>query len=124
MKFVVMILIAMSITACGSVQQAERTSPTSVPRSGYATEQSLATGELPAERLVEYTADIRMNTDTPDSLFRRVLELTSAVQGYVLRSDNASVTVRIPSEHFASFIGSVSGLGEVASQEVNGVDVT
>ncbi|HEY6953184.1 MAG TPA: DUF4349 domain-containing protein [Bacteroidota bacterium] len=127
MKLLLVILALFLGVSCSTQRIADRYSSTSsqdVLREqtrGSASEQN-TTSTL--ERVIQYSATINMNTDSPDSLFKRILDLTVANEGYMLRTEKERITVRIPTPRFASFLNSLSGYGEVVSKNIEGTDVT
>lgn len=76
------------------------------------------------EHMIVSQAELRLKTDSPDSVHRQSTLLTLERGGYVLLSEPDRITVRVPSSEFNGILEQVRSLGEVVDQSVQGSDVT
>jgi hypothetical protein len=82
-------------------------------------------GELNiSRRKVASSARVRLETDQPDTVHNRVIDLAGKYEGYVLLSEDYETTIRIPAIHFTAALAEVETLGELKSKQLTGRDVT
>ncbi len=124
MKRIFAILTVLLIAGCSASQVADRYPLVDIPlkqdQNVLAEQASTST----VQRVIQYSATINMDTDTPDTLFKKVLELTGKNEGYLLKSEKDRITVRIPTQQFSAFLNALSGFGKVVSKDIQGTDVT
>lgn len=105
---------------------AGRTTPASSPASNpTAAQPAQAPSPAPAPMLV-YTADVRLMVEQPQitEVLDRVTDLAYSLGGYLVRRNNSSVQVRVPSSRFRDGLRQVEGLGEVVQRSINADDVS
>lgn len=77
-----------------------------------------------SDRKVMYRMNYLIMTDQPESLHVRLVEIAKKYDGYMVEQSNNASTIRVPAK-VQSEVGSIiEGLGDVASKEVIGKDVT
>ena len=82
------------------------------------------TAEETSGRIVISTADLRLETENPDSVHRRVTEIALDVGGYILRSTPEQTSVRLPALSFQEALDKIERLGKVVDKEITGEDIT
>jgi hypothetical protein len=75
-------------------------------------------------RMVHYNGYAQLRVARPSELVAEVSELAESVGGYVERSTNTSVTVRVPVDSFRAAFDDVLDLGEVLRKSMTARDVT
>lgn len=85
------------------------------------------------ERMLIRTGSIKLEADNYNSAEEKLLYLVKENNGYVTNSSSqmnvsnnkqGSITVRVPSDKFDSFLNSLGSAGKVISQNISGQDVT
>ena len=76
------------------------------------------------DRLVISSAELRLETPSPDSVHRAVMSLSLRLGGYVVSSSEERTTIRIPAADFDAALTELSALGRTLSRKVAGQDVT
>jgi hypothetical protein len=76
------------------------------------------------QRMVISSAFIRIESQTPDTVHARVIDMAAKYKGYVLSSANASTSIRIPAVGYRSAIKEVELLGNVKDEKLTGEDIT
>lgn len=85
------------------------------------------------ERMLIRTGNIKIEADNFKTAEERILTLIKENNGYVTNSNSqvnvsdnkqGSITARVPSEKFDSFLSSLSSSGKIISQDISGQDVT
>lgn len=84
--------------------------------------QSPVENEL--DRMVISSAFIRIESQTPDTVHARVIDMAVKYKGYVLSSANGSTSIRIPAVGYRSAIKEVEVLGNVKDEKYSGEDIT
>jgi len=75
-------------------------------------------------RMVISSAFIRIESQTPDTVHARVIDMAAKYKGYVLNSANGSTSIRIPAVGYRSAIKEVELLGNVKDEKLTGEDIT
>jgi DNA-binding MarR family transcriptional regulator len=87
----------------------------------YFTEDKFKTDE---NRVVIYNAKVAIRVKNADSLNRKLAELSSKYDGYVVSLGNRYSSIRVKSENLNSAITEIAGLGKMSSKTISGNDVT
>jgi len=90
------------------------------------------TGGLPAEaledqtteRLVNFGADLRLNTKEPDTVMTKVVRAAKKYGGYVQSMSSEECKIRVRSENFMSALNEVSSYGKVIDKNIRSIDIT
>ncbi len=75
-------------------------------------------------RLVVYDAVIHIVVERINDSLNRVKSLAGAMDGYMLKMETDSITVKVPANRFQEALAEIERLGEVTQRDINGVDVT
>ena len=128
MKALIPILLITLMIGCTSnrryAEELERA------RSQYSTlEQerkiSEASGEIVQnERKIIYDASVTLQTEEPFQTGKQLMPLATKFGGYVMRSDNNQVVLRIESSYLNEVLDSLTNFGRIISQEISTQDVT
>jgi hypothetical protein len=80
----------------------------------------------PAAPMLIYTADVQLQVEAArfDAVLDQVLSAARECGGFLLRRDNTSVSVRVPSARFHESLRAVEGMGEVLRRDVAAEDVS
>ena len=142
-----------SLTACGASSGTNMKTAAAAPQAAAPMEEAAAmdmaagsyslTGSesgstaLPQGRKWIITIDMNVETEDLDTLLGQLDAEINALEGYVedqnihngsnyaaRRYRSANLTVRIPDEHVDRFTGSVAGMANVTSQNLNREDIT
>jgi Domain of unknown function (DUF4349) len=115
-------------------QPAERSASPTTPSAGEQGEKSKAPAGAPAvPRKIIYDARVDLVVDSLSTTEQAVLDLIKEYNGFLAESDQASVTsnqrratwrVRVPADHFNTFLAAVCRLGEVKQNHLGSQDVT
>jgi hypothetical protein len=86
-------------------------------------------GEVFAERMVIFTANLELEVEEVDSTLESISLYAMEVGGFVSRISASKdgggvVSIRVPQDEFYVVIQEVEGLGEVKERQVKGEDVT
>jgi hypothetical protein len=88
------------------------------------TESTGSAGEVFDERLIKSTAELKMQTPSPDTLHREVIKVSQKYNGHVLLSSKSRTTIRVPVLQFNEAVLDIERLGEVTDRRLEGADVT
>lgn len=88
-----------------------------------------AQGNQPAAQaapMLIYTADLRLQVERErfDAVLDQVLNAAREMGGYLVRRDDASIQVRVPSARFHDGLRTMEGMGEVVRRHVSAEDVS
>ena len=75
-------------------------------------------------RVVVRTAWLRIASDDPEAAVPRACEMAKAHGGWVQRSTEREVVLRIPEANLDACLAAIGGLGDVEDQDVQAQDVT
>lgn len=90
---------------------------------GHASDRTTGT-DLPADRMILYSASMTLEADIPDTAIARVNRLTERYKGYVTETSNTSIHLRIPQASLDEMMEAITQLGKVTSENKSGQDVT
>lgn len=76
------------------------------------------------DRLIKSTAELKMQTTSPDTLHREVIKISQKYNGHLLLSSKSRTTIRVPALHFNDAILDIEQLGEITDRKLEGADVT
>ncbi len=76
------------------------------------------------KRIIIFTANIDIETNTPDSVHHAVSNLAKKYKGYVLLSSNTKTSIRIPTSSLDDVLKDVETFGIVTNKNIKGSDVT
>ncbi len=85
----------------------------------YAVESTPVTG-----RMVILKARLTLESQEPEAVIDSILALVSRYNGYVLRSENTRITIRVPSKKMHTVIDTIATLAHLVKKEISGEDVT
>ena len=86
---------------------------------------SEATGKIvESDRKIIYDASVTLQTDEPFQAGKELMPLANQFNGYVVRSDNKEVVLRIESKYLNEALDSLTNFGKIISQEISTQDVT
>ena len=80
--------------------------------------------EKAVQRKVTYRASMELICKEPDSIPSQIQTLTKKYEGYLIRSGNSSITIKVKSEHLEAAMEEVSTMGKVRYSDMVGEDVT
>jgi hypothetical protein len=87
-----------------------------------------ASAEAFAERMVVFTARIKLEMGDVDSTLDDIRALTEVYGGFIAsvntRSGTGAITIRVPQASFYDAVSEVKGLGEVQTRDLKGEDIT
>jgi hypothetical protein len=106
-----------SIETMPGSRQGDRVQSTSGFSEEFANESEL-------DRMVISSAFIRIESQTPDTVHARVIDMATKYKGYVLSSANGSTSIRIPAVGYRSAIKEIEVLGNVKDEKLTGEDIT
>ncbi len=130
------IISLLLLFACGrSTPEAHRWAKADVAENGgfeHSAAPTPAVDIIPQDRKIIRTGDLRYEVTDLDIARAHILKQVTTNGGYVEgddRSDRGSsmdltMRVRIPADRFDTFLGDLSGLGELLDQHINATDVT
>jgi len=75
-------------------------------------------------RIIISTADLRLETENPDSVHSRTVEVALDCGGYVLNSTPDQTSIRLPATEFHEALTEIEGLGAVVDKKISGNDIT
>lgn len=78
------------------------------------------------DRLIIYDADLRLihEQPNPDSLKSFFMQLAQKYEGYVLRLNNSSVKLRVPTKDMQAAIQDMTAIGKVKDKSISTRDIT
>ena len=86
---------------------------------------SEASGEfIDDERKIIYDAKLTLQTEEPFQTGKDLMPMATKFGGYVMRSDNNEVVLRIESSYLTEALDSLANFGKIISQEISTEDVT
>lgn len=77
-----------------------------------------------SRRIVISTADLRLETEKPDSVHQQTVEIGLDYGGYILKSTPEQTSVRLPALSFHAALGRIEKLGKVIDRDISGEDIT
>jgi len=78
----------------------------------------------PADRLIIYTAGLRIRVSNLESAKSKYLELVATVGGYLQTQEDQTLTCRVPAEHFHDAVAQIRNYGTVLKEIINAQDIT
>jgi len=75
-------------------------------------------------RVVLYDASLTLRLKEPDSLNKKLPQLTKKYNGYVMTVGDNLSTIRVPAAQLNNFLQDLSALGKVTARSLSGQDVT
>jgi len=94
------------------------------PAEKYSEKRAESIAEQPEIRQVVSEATIKIQAPEIDTVRARMIAMSQRFEGYVLKSDKNTISVRIPSIHFVEAITEIEALGKVLDIDISGQDVT
>ena len=92
--------------------------------SEYSVSRSRSAENESEERMVTYTASIRLSVKDVDGTRNGLAEHIEQYNGYITREAVNSITARIPAEYMDAYITYAKTLGNVESESKTGQDIT
>jgi hypothetical protein len=90
-----------------------------------AAEEKEAPRPRPAKnRLIIYTADLRLKVANLENARTRFLDLVESIGGYLQRQEDQTITCRVPAGTFKKTVAAVKELGSVLAESMHASDVT
>lgn len=80
--------------------------------------------KISADRLIISDATITIESQEPDTIHIRVIDMASRFGGYVLYTEKRLTRIRIPSTGLRDAIKEIESLGKVKDKNITGQDVT
>ena len=98
----------------------------SQPRASQETAAAQGAATTPAAPMLIYTADLRLQVERErfDAVLDQVLGAAREMGGYLVRRDDASIQVRVPSARFHEGLRTMEEMGEVLRRHVSAEDVS
>ncbi|TND10636.1 MAG: hypothetical protein FD123_278 [Bacteroidetes bacterium] len=82
------------------------------------------TDNTPVDRLVKFTADMRIDTKEPDTVMVHVSKMAKKYGGYIQSMSNGVCAIRVRSENFLVAVNEVTTFGKVIEKNIHSEDVT
>jgi hypothetical protein len=93
-------------------------------RVGYLEQSASLSQSDESKRIVLFDASISLETDEPDSIHKKLIDLAKKYEGYVLVSGTIETSIRVPANRLKDAIGDIEKLGKVVNKNITGQDVT
>jgi len=77
-----------------------------------------------AQRVIISTADLRLETQNPDSVHHEVVAIGLNLGGYILKSTPDETSLRLPAVSFHDALERIENLGKVVDKDISGEDIT
>ncbi len=77
-----------------------------------------------AQRVIISTAELKLETEDPDSVHREVVEIGLNLGGYILKSTPNQTSLRLPAVSFHDALQQIETLGRVTDKDISGKDIT
>ncbi len=77
-----------------------------------------------SRRIIISTADLRVETENPDSVHARIIEVALDCGGYVLKSTPDQTSIRLPAAEFHGALAGIELLGAIVDKKISGNDIT
>lgn len=122
-------LAALSLSACSTSQKASAYSTPGRSTAPSYADASGKTGETTppdkgADRMVNFTADVRLDTKERDTTMTRLVATAKKYGGYVQSMNGDECSIRVRSENFIPALNDVATFGKVVDKNIHSVDMT
>jgi len=77
-----------------------------------------------SDRLIRSRAQLKLETEQPDSIHRELINLTDRYHGHLLHSDLSKTTMRIPDQSLQAALTEIEAMGKLLDREITGGDIT
>ena len=125
------VIIALIVSSCASSREAAYEARSrggedavSSPASGESSLSARAFSSENADRMVTYSATVKLSVDDPERTRKILSEQVKTTRGYIVKETENYITARIPADNMDTFINTAKTLGEPEKETKTGTDIT